>query len=48
MLSGAVSVKSGTGGEDLAEGGPARYAADVAHAIEATEPARVFLIVKNA
>ncbi len=48
VLSGAVSVSSGTASQDLAEGDTARYAADVAHAIEATEPARVFLIVKNA
>ncbi len=48
VLSGTVSVTSGTATQDLAEGDTARYAADVAHAIEATEPARVFLIVKNA
>lgn len=48
VLSGTVSVTSGTATQDLSEGDTARYAADVAHAIEATEPARVFLIVKNA
>ena len=48
VLEGAVRVTSGTASNDLAQGDTARYAADVAHAIEATEPARVFLIVKNA
>ncbi|WP_132861076.1 helix-turn-helix domain-containing protein [Shimia isoporae] len=48
VLSGAVRVTSGSATQDLAEGDTARYAADVAHAIEASAAARVFLIVKNA
>ncbi|MGR3711960.1 MAG: helix-turn-helix domain-containing protein [Shimia sp.] len=48
VLEGAVRITSGSASNDLAQGDTARYAADVAHAIEATKPARVFLIVKNA
>lgn len=47
VLEGAVRVSSGSAVQDLAEGDTARYAADVTHAIEASEAARVFLIVKN-
>ncbi|GAA6180885.1 hypothetical protein NBRC116594_23230 [Shimia sp. NS0008-38b] len=48
VLEGAVKVSSGAAVQTLAEGDTARYAADVAHSIEASEAARVFLIVKNA
>ncbi|MBO9395124.1 helix-turn-helix domain-containing protein [Shimia sp. R9_2] len=48
VLEGAVRINSGTAEQELAAGDTARYAADVAHAIEATQAARVFLIVKNA
>ncbi|CUH51645.1 transcriptional regulator, XRE family with cupin sensor [Shimia marina] len=47
VLEGAVRVSSGAAAQDLATGDTARYAADVVHSIEATQPARVFLIVKN-
>ncbi len=48
VLEGAVRITSGAAVKELAQGDTARYAADVAHAIEAVEAARVFLIVKNA
>ncbi|WP_037313188.1 helix-turn-helix domain-containing protein [Ruegeria halocynthiae] len=48
VLSGAVRVTSGTAVSDLKQGDTARYGADVPHAITAENPARVFLIVKNA
>lgn len=48
VLKGHVRVTSGQATQDIAEGDTARYAADVAHAIEALDgPARVFLIVKS-
>ncbi len=48
VLEGSVQVRSGSAKMDLSTGDTARYAADVAHSISAKEPARVFLIVKNA
>ena len=49
VLEGSVTVTSGSATSTLNAGDTARYAADIAHAIEAgDQPARVFLIVKNA
>ncbi len=49
VLEGAVQVRSGSAVTNLNVGDTARYAADIPHAIQATDgPARVFLIVKNA
>lgn len=49
VLEGAVRVTSGMAAMDLTTGDTARYAADVAHSISASDgSARVFLIVKNA
>ncbi|WP_298850985.1 XRE family transcriptional regulator [uncultured Ruegeria sp.] len=48
VLEGAVKVTSGTAVTELNQGDTARYAADIAHSISASGPARVFLIVKNA
>lgn len=48
VLEGAVKVTSGAADSDLKQGDTARYAADVAHSIQAEGPARVFLIVKSA
>ncbi|SLN62693.1 helix-turn-helix domain-containing protein [Ruegeria meonggei] len=49
VLEGSVRVTSGAATMDLSQGDTARYAADVPHAIMASDgPARVFLIVKNA
>ncbi len=49
VLEGQVRVTSGQAVQDVAVGDTARYAADVAHAIEVVQgPARVFLIVKSA
>ncbi len=48
VLEGTVVVTSGTARRELSPGDTARYAADVSHAIMATDgAARVFLIVKN-
>lgn len=48
VLEGAVKVTSGSAVSELSQGDTARYAADIVHSISAKEPARVFLIVKNA
>ncbi len=48
VLDGAVKVTSGSAVTELKQGDTARYAADIAHSISASAPARVFLIVKNA
>ncbi len=48
VLDGAVKVTSGSAVTELRQGDTARYAADIAHSISASAPARVFLIVKNA
>ncbi len=48
VLEGSVRVTSGTASSDLKQGDTARYAADITHSISAENPARVFLIVKNA
>ena len=48
VLEGTVRVTSGSASSDLKQGDTARYAADVAHSITSSGPARVFLIVKNA
>ncbi|GAA6164683.1 XRE family transcriptional regulator [Pelagimonas sp. KU-00592-HH] len=48
VLEGKVRITSGSATQELGDGDTARYAADVAHCIEAVEPARVFLIVKDA
>jgi len=48
VLEGSVRVISGAAEAQLSVGDGARYAADVAHEISASDaPARVFLIVKN-
>ena len=48
VLEGEILLISGNAEERLKSGDTARYAADVPHAIEATDgSARVFLIVKN-
>ncbi|SPJ27159.1 helix-turn-helix domain-containing protein [Falsiruegeria mediterranea] len=49
VLEGSVQVTSGSASNTLNAGDTARYAADIAHSIQAgDQPARVFLIVKNA
>ncbi len=49
VLSGSVELTSGSACETLNQGDTARYAADVPHAISASQgPARVFLIVAGA
>jgi transcriptional regulator with XRE-family HTH domain len=49
VLEGSVTVASGSASSTLSAGDTARYAADIAHSISALgQPARVFLIVKNA
>ena len=49
VVEGALIVTSGEASKSLAEGDTARYAADMAHSINAKdEPARAFLVVKNA
>ncbi len=49
VLEGSVRVASGSAAGDLGPGDTARYAADVAHSIHATDgAARIFLIVKQA
>lgn len=48
VLQGGVRVTSGVASSELETGDTARYAADITHAIAASEAgARVFLIVKN-
>lgn len=49
VIEGALTVTSGQASEDLAAGDTARYPADVAHRIVASDgPARAFLVVKDA
>lgn len=47
VVSGAVTVTSGTVAARLSAGDTARYAADVAHKIEASKKTRAYLIVKG-
>ena len=47
VVSGAVTVTSGTATARLSAGDTARYAADVPHRIEASRKTRAFLVVKG-
>ena len=48
VISGTVTVRSGTAVQDVGPGEIARYAADVPHQLVARAEARAFLIVKDA